>query len=56
MSIAVVPVGMTAHRKKPLRTVEKDDAQAALDIINRFQQRFRRKHGEHIVLALMSFI
>ncbi|MCE5313212.1 MAG: DUF512 domain-containing protein [Nitrospiraceae bacterium] len=51
MSIAVVPVGMTEHRKKALNPVEKDDAAAALDIINKFQQRFRRKHGEHIVFG-----
>ncbi|MDX9714780.1 MAG: DUF512 domain-containing protein [Dissulfurispiraceae bacterium] len=51
VSIAVVPVGITEHRKKALRPVDRDDALAALDIINRLQQRFRRKHGEHIVFA-----
>jgi putative radical SAM enzyme (TIGR03279 family) len=50
-SIAVVPVGLTTHRKKVLRPVEKSDALSALEIILRFQTRFRRKHGEHIVFA-----
>ncbi|MEW5746164.1 MAG: DUF512 domain-containing protein [Nitrospirota bacterium] len=49
MSIAVVPVGLTAHRKKALRPVERDDALAALDIIHKFQTRFKRKHGECVV-------
>jgi len=50
-SVAVVPVGLTAHRKKMLAPVEKNDAINALEIIRRFQTRFRRKHGEHIVFA-----
>jgi putative radical SAM enzyme (TIGR03279 family) len=50
-SIAVVPVGLTTHRKKVLRHVEKSDALSALEIVSRFQARFRRKHGEHIVFA-----
>ncbi len=50
-SIAVVPVGLTAHRKKALRPVEKKDAIGALEIIQRFQNRFKRKHGEHLVFA-----
>jgi putative radical SAM enzyme (TIGR03279 family) len=50
-SIAVVPVGVTTHRKKVLRPVEKSDALSALETIIRFQTRFRRKHGEHIVFA-----
>lgn len=51
MSIAVVPVGLTAHRKKALRPVEKEDALSALETITKFQARFRKKHGEHIVYA-----
>lgn len=49
MSVAVVPVGLTAHRKKALMPVDKEDANAALDIIHRFQQRFRKKHGDPFV-------
>jgi len=50
-SIAVVPVGLTAHRKKMMTPVGKNDAINALEIIRRFQTRFKRKHGEHIVFA-----
>jgi putative radical SAM enzyme (TIGR03279 family) len=50
-SIAVVPVGLTEHRRKPLSPVTAADAAAALDIVHRFQTRFRRKHGEGIVYA-----
>jgi putative radical SAM enzyme (TIGR03279 family) len=54
-SIAVVPVGLTAHRKKVLRPVEKSDALNALETIHRYQFRFKRKHGEHIVFAADEF-
>ncbi|HMK43095.1 MAG TPA: DUF512 domain-containing protein, partial [Dissulfurispiraceae bacterium] len=50
-SIAVVPVGLTEHRRRPLAPVTPADAAAALEIISRFQNRFRRKHGEGIVYA-----
>ncbi|MBF0505478.1 MAG: DUF512 domain-containing protein [Nitrospirae bacterium] len=48
-SMAVVPVGLTAYRKKTLKPVDKDDAVRALDTVRKFQNRFRRKHGENIV-------
>ncbi len=48
-SMAVVPVGLTAHRKKQLKPVDMEDALRALDTIRKFQNRFRRKHGESIV-------
>jgi putative radical SAM enzyme (TIGR03279 family) len=50
-SIAVVPVGLTAHRKKELQPVGAEDAKAALDTVRRFQTRFMRRHGEHLVFA-----
>lgn len=50
-SIAVVPVGLTAHRKKALVPVEKDDATNAIEIIQKLQGRFKRKHGDNIVYA-----
>ncbi|HWR59775.1 MAG TPA: DUF512 domain-containing protein [Thermodesulfovibrionales bacterium] len=51
MSIAVVPVGLTAHRKAlaKLRPVEKDDAVRAIEVIDSFQKRFQKKHGDSIV-------
>ncbi len=50
-SIAVVPVGLTAHGKKKTVPVRKVDAEKALDIIESFQKRFRKKHGELLVFA-----
>lgn len=51
MSIAVVPVGLTAHQRQNLRPVQRKDALDALRIVERFQSRFKRKHGEMIVYA-----
>lgn len=48
-SIAVVPVGLTAHRRQEIRQVEKQDAVKAIEIIDSFQKRFRKKHGETVV-------
>lgn len=48
-SIAVVPVGITMHRKQAIKPVEKEDASKALDIIDSFQKRFRKKHGVSVV-------
>lgn len=52
-SIAVVPVGLTMHRKggvnPPLRSVEKEDARQAIEIIDSYQKRFKKKHGDPIV-------
>lgn len=50
-SIAVVPVGLTAHRKKGLQPVGAEDARVALETVQRFQTRFMRRHGEHLVFA-----
>ncbi|MCX8030471.1 MAG: DUF512 domain-containing protein [Thermodesulfovibrionales bacterium] len=50
-SIAVVPVGLTVFRKQDITPVNKEDALGALDIIEKFQRRFRKKHGESIVYA-----
>jgi len=53
LSIALVPVGITSHRKSgpKLRPVEKDDALRALSQVDSFQKRFRKKHGDSIVYA-----
>lgn len=47
-SIAVVPVGLTKHRKMQLAPVKKDDACKAIATVDSFQKRFRKKHGESI--------
>ncbi|MCX8026369.1 MAG: DUF512 domain-containing protein [Thermodesulfovibrionales bacterium] len=49
MSIAVVPVGITAHRKEKLKGFDKERAIQVLSIVNKYHQRFRKKHGEGIV-------
>ncbi len=50
-SIAVVPVGLTAHRKKVIRPVGREDAVAAITVVQKYQARFKRKYGECIVYA-----
>jgi putative radical SAM enzyme (TIGR03279 family) len=49
LSIAVVPVGLTMHRKLQLKPVGKEDAELALKIIESFQKRFIKKHGNPVV-------
>lgn len=48
-SIAVVPVGLTRHRKLQLQPVTKDIALESIKIVESFQKRFRKKHGDSIV-------
>ncbi|MDI6890992.1 MAG: DUF512 domain-containing protein [Thermodesulfovibrionales bacterium] len=48
-SIAVVPVGLTMYRRHTIRPVEKEEARDALKIIESFQKRFKKKHGDPIV-------
>ncbi|MBF0317420.1 MAG: DUF512 domain-containing protein [Nitrospirae bacterium] len=50
-SIAVVPVGLTAHGKKRVNPVTRADAQNALDLIGRLQGEFLNRHGQVIVYA-----
>jgi NifB/MoaA-like Fe-S oxidoreductase len=47
--VAVVPVGLTRHRRHQLQPVTKDDALEAIEIVGSFQKRFKKKHGENIV-------
>lgn len=48
-SVAVVPVGLTAHRKVALAPVEMEDSLRALETIESFQKKFRKRHGDPIV-------
>lgn len=50
-SIAVVPVGLTKHRKQQLQPVAQEDALAALAIVDSFRKRFIKNHGEPIVFC-----
>jgi putative radical SAM enzyme (TIGR03279 family) len=51
LSIAIVPVGLTIHRKQNIKPVRKEDAENAIQIIESFQKRFMKKHGNPIVYA-----
>ncbi len=48
-SIAVVPVGLTGHRRQKMRPVLKEDALDALKTVGSFQRRFLKKHGDAVV-------
>jgi putative radical SAM enzyme (TIGR03279 family) len=48
-SIAVVPVGLTMHRRQNIKNVEKEEARDALRIVESFQKRYKKKHGDPIV-------
>ncbi len=48
-SVAVVPVGLTRHRKTQITPMSKEVALKTVDIVHTFQKRFRKKHGESIV-------
>jgi putative radical SAM enzyme (TIGR03279 family) len=48
-SIAVVPVGLTIHRKQLVQPVTRGDAVRAIELVESFQKRFQKKHGDPIV-------
>jgi putative radical SAM enzyme (TIGR03279 family) len=50
-SVAVVPVGLTRHRKKSVTAVEKKDALAIIESIKKMRKRFKRRLGDPIVYA-----
>jgi len=50
-SIAVVPAGLTRHRKTHIKSVEKADAIKTIETIKQFNKRFKRRHGDPIVYA-----
>lgn len=50
-SIAVVPVGITVYMKRTISPVQKEDAIKALEVVQKLQSRFKRKHGDNIVYA-----
>lgn len=49
LSVAVVPVGLTVHRKQQIKPVEKEDAIETLKIIESFQKRYIKRHGNAIM-------
>jgi len=50
-SIAVVPVGLTMHRRQQLTPVSKEDALSAIEIVTAFQKRFMKRHGDQVVFC-----
>ena len=48
-SVAVVPVGLTMHRKQQMKPVTKEDALHAIRVVEPFQKRFQKKHGDPVV-------
>jgi len=52
-SLAVVPVGLTAHRQRlpDLRRLTGDEAQWALEMIHRYQQQYLEEKGSRVVFA-----
>lgn len=48
-SIAVVPVGLTRHKKRPLQPVGKEEAVDTLKLLSDFQKRFLKRHGDAFV-------
>jgi putative radical SAM enzyme (TIGR03279 family) len=49
LSVAVVPVGLTAFRRQHIPPVGKEDAENALKIIESFQKRLIKKHGNPVI-------
>jgi putative radical SAM enzyme (TIGR03279 family) len=49
LSVAVVPVGLTMYRKQHINSVEKEDALEALKIIESFQKKYVKRHGNPLI-------
>lgn len=56
-SVSVVPVGLSKYREGlyPLEPLTKEDAQAAVDIIEAWQEKLFREHGTHFIHASDEF-
>jgi putative radical SAM enzyme (TIGR03279 family) len=56
-SVAVVPVGLTSHRKGlyPLRTFRRNEARSVVELVHRTGGRFRRRLGTRLVFASDEF-
>lgn len=49
LSISVVPVGLTRHKKRSISPVEKEQAQKTIEEVRKLQGRFKRRHGDTLV-------
>ncbi|WP_353683950.1 DUF512 domain-containing protein [Thermodesulfovibrio sp. 3907-1M] len=54
-SVAIVPVGLTKYHKNGLTPVTKDKAEEVIKTVERFQRRFRKKHGVSFVYLADEF-
>ena len=54
-SIAVVPVGLTKHKKAGVRKIEKKDAMEVIETVKQFRQRLQRRHGDPLVYLADEF-
>jgi putative radical SAM enzyme (TIGR03279 family) len=54
-SIAVVPVGLTKHKKGGVRPVEKKDAVEVIETVKQFRRRLKRRHGDPLVYLADEF-
>ena len=54
-SIAVVPVGLTKHKKAGVRQVEKKDALEVIETIKQFRRKLLRRHGDPLVYLADEF-
>ncbi|MGQ9532303.1 MAG: DUF512 domain-containing protein [Desulfotomaculales bacterium] len=56
-SVGIVPVGLTRFREGlyPLRPVGAREAGAVLELVDRYQRLFRRRHGSRLVFAADEF-
>ena len=54
-SIAVVPVGLTKHRKSQIKPFEKSDALQVINTVKRLRERFKKRHGEPLVYLADEF-
>ncbi|MDA8082727.1 MAG: DUF512 domain-containing protein [Nitrospiraceae bacterium] len=50
-SVAVVPVGLTMHRRQQLAPVTAEDAAKTIQMVQVFQKRFMKKHGDPVVFC-----
>lgn len=54
-SIAVVPVGLTKHKKPEIKPYKKDTALKVIDTVKSFRRRFKKRHGDPIVYLADEF-
>ncbi len=48
-SIAIVPLGVTRHRKSNIKPVDKNDAVKVIETVMEVRRRFKKRHGDPLV-------